>query len=71
MTINEQFMGGSLSPSARASAKQSQNLLLGKLRVAIVGPGTMSETDKDILEEAIANPTNFFSLGSSNKIILD
>lgn len=70
-SINEQFLGGALSPSANASAKQSQNLLIGKLREAIVGPGTLSETDRDLLEKAIANPTDFFTLKSSNKIKLD
>lgn len=70
MSINKQF-GSSLSPSARASAKQSQNLLIGKLREAIVGPGTLSETDRDLLEKAIANPTDFFTLASSNEIKLN
>lgn len=71
LNINKQFLGGALSPSASASAKQSQNLLIGKLREAIVGPGTLSETDRDLLEKAIANPTDFFTLGSSNKIKLE
>jgi demethoxyubiquinone hydroxylase (CLK1/Coq7/Cat5 family) len=71
LEINKQFLGGSLSPSARASATQSQNLLIGKLREAIVGPGTLSESDRGLLEDAIANPTDFFSLGSSNKIKLE
>lgn len=71
LDINEKFLGGALSTDARASARQSQNLLLGKLRLAIVGPGTMSETDKEVMEEAIANPATFFTLGSSNKIKLD
>lgn len=70
LKINDQFLGGALSPSARASAQQSQNLLIGKLREAIAGPGTLSETDRALLEDAIANPTDFFSLGSSNKIKL-
>lgn len=70
LSINKQFLGGALSPSSRASATQSQNLLIGKLREAIVGPGTLSESDRTLLENAIANPTDFFSLGSSNEIKL-
>ena len=70
LNINKQF-GSSLSPSARASAKQSQNILIGKLREAIAGPGTLSEGDRSLLEDAIANPTEFFSLGSSNQIKLE
>lgn len=63
--------GSSLSPSSRASAGQSQALLLGQLREILVGPGSMSEGDRTLMEDAIANPTNFFSLKSSNKIKLD
>lgn len=70
LKINDQFLGGSLSPSARAEAAKSQSLLVGKLRVAIAGPGTMSEGDRTLIESVIANPTDFFSLGSSNKIKL-
>lgn len=70
LKINKQF-GSSLSPSARASAKQSQNILIGKLREAIAGPGTLSEGDRSLLEDAIANPTDFFTLGSSNQIKLE
>lgn len=70
-TINEGFMGGSLSPEARASAQQSQTLLIGKLRVALIGPGTVNESEYKLLKDAISNPTDFFSLGSSNKLKLD
>jgi len=70
MDINKKFLGGALSTDARASASQSQKLLIGKMRLALVGPGTMSEGDRSLMEEAIANPTGFFSLGSSNEIKL-
>lgn len=70
LKINEQFLGGALSTDSRASAKSSQQMLIGKLREALVGPGSMSEGDRKLMEEAIANPTDFFSLKSSNKIKL-
>lgn len=70
LKINNQS-GASLSPSLRASAGQSQALLLGQLREILVGPGSMSEGDRSLMEDAIANPTSFFSLKSSNKIKLD
>ena len=69
-TINKGFLGGALSPSDRAAAKQAQNLLIGKLRVAITGPGPISEGERELIKDAIANPTSFFSLGSSNEVKL-
>lgn len=70
LEINKKFLGGSLSPSARSEAGTAQNLLIGKLREALVGPGTMSEGDRELIKSAIANPTDIFSLSSSNKIKL-
>lgn len=70
LKINKQT-GSSFSPSARASADQSQALLLGQLREVLVGPGSMSEGDRSLMEDAIANPTKFFSLASSNEIKLN
>lgn len=70
-TINEKFLGGTLSPSARASAQQSQTLLIGKMRVALIGPGTVNESEYKLLRDAISNPTDFFSLGSSNELKLN
>lgn len=71
LSINNKGLRAAFSFDDRASAKQSQTILLGKLREILVGPGSMSEGDKLILEEAIANPTDFFSLKSSNKIKLE
>lgn len=69
--INNKFMGGALSPEARASAQQSQTLLIGKMRTALIGPGTVNESEYKLLRDAISNPTDFFSLGSSNKLKLE
>lgn len=57
----------SLSVTDRAEAQTLQSSLIGALRVAIAGPGTMSETDKKLLESVIADPTRIFSLDASNK----
>ena len=62
--------GSSLSPSDRARAQTIQQVLVGQLRVPLTGPGAMSEGDRKLLENAIANPTTVFSLTSSNKIKL-
>lgn len=70
LDINNKFLGGALSTDARASAQQSQNMLIGKLRVMIVGPGAVNESEYKLLRDAISNPTDFFSLKSSNALKL-
>lgn len=70
LDINSKFLGGALSTDARASAQQSQNMLIGKLRVMIVGPGAVNESEYKLLRDAISNPTDFFSLKSSNALKL-
>ena len=70
LDINNKFLGGALSTDARASAQQSQNMLIGKLRVMIVGPGAVNESEYKLLRDAISNPTDFFSLKSSNSLKL-
>lgn len=70
LSINNKFLGGALSTDARASAQQSQNMLIGKLRTLIVGPGAVNESEYKLLRDAISNPTDFFSLKSSNALKL-
>lgn len=70
LDVNKKFLGGALSPQARATAQQSQNMLIGKLRVMIVGPGAVNESEYKLLRDAISNPTDFFSLKSSNELKL-
>jgi hypothetical protein len=45
-------------------------LLKGELRVEIVGPGAVSETEWRLLDSIIANPTKLASLDSTNKLAL-
>jgi hypothetical protein len=71
LTINNKFLGGALSTDARASAKQSQTLLIGQLREVLTGPGSVSDGERALMAEAIANPTEFLTLKSSNKIKLE
>lgn len=71
LNINKKGLKAAFSFDDRASAKQSQALLLGQLREILVGPGSMSEGDRSLMEDAISDPTSFFTLSSSNKIKLD
>jgi hypothetical protein len=45
--------------------------LIGKVREPIVGPGTMSETDRSALQTSIGDPTKFFSIDDNSTARLD
>lgn len=62
--------GKSLSPSIRAEADAITQSLIGMLRVPITGPGAMSEGERKLLENLVANPTDMFSLDESNRVKL-
>lgn len=57
----------SLSLEDRAEAKTLQQTLVGALRLPITGPGAMSEQERAMLENIIANPATIFSLDSTTK----
>lgn len=59
--------GSSISPSDRARANTISSILIGQLRLPIVGPGAVSEKELELLNNIIADPTRIFSLDSSNK----
>lgn len=56
--------GASLSPEKRAEANVRLKMLQGTIRELVVGPGTLSESDKEELEAVVANPAKFWSLDS-------
>lgn len=70
LAINRQD-GKSLNPQTIARAKVIQQSLIGALRVPITGPGAMTEGERDMLQDMIANPTDFFALDSNNKTKLE
>ena len=59
--------GASLNPKTRAKAKMLQNALIGQLRLAIVGPGAMTEKEMALMKEMIANPASIMSLDAVSK----
>lgn len=72
LEINEQFLGGSLDiTGARREAGALSKMLVGAMRVAIVGPGALSQHELKLLDQIVRNPTNIFSLKASNKTALD
>lgn len=81
-TYNDAFSGirqlqgmikkaSSLSPTDRAKASTVAEILKGALRVPIVGPGAVSESEWKLLDNIIADPTTLFSLSSTNKARLE
>lgn len=62
-------------PRFMARADAIRTALAGQMRIAIGGPGTMTQEDRDVLMTAIANPTaaiNFFAperLGELKKVL--
>lgn len=63
--------GKSFSREERARAQTLQNLLVGALRLEIVGPGAVSDGERKMLQDSIRNPTDFFSLDRSNSEALN
>lgn len=55
----------SWTPQDRAKADSTRLLLQGALRTAVLGPGTVNDGERAMLERLIANPTEIFSLGSN------
>lgn len=58
----------SWKPGDRAVADVLASMQRGGLRGAVVGTGAMSDKDQELLDDAIANPTRFFSYGQRDKV---
>ena len=58
------FEGGN---KIRAEIKTKLNLLRGKLRLAVIGPGAVSEYEQKILLEVIGDPTKFFQFDTNSR----
>lgn len=67
--INDQ-MGESLSPTAQGRALVEEMNLSAMLRTDIVGVGTVSNYEQQLIKRVTENSTNFFSLESKDRAIL-
>jgi hypothetical protein len=63
--------GKSISPEARTKAGQISRMLQAQLRVPILGPGTVNESEREILESIAADPTRIFSIDNNTKTALN
>ena len=53
-------------PMIKSEAEQLARAAQGALRLDIIGPGTVTDRDRALLESIVRNPTDIFSLQSSN-----
>lgn len=59
--------GKIISPEQRSKASVIVPILIGQLRLPIVGPGAVSEKELELLQTIIADPTKIISLDQNNK----
>lgn len=63
--------GTQQTPQIKAEADQLARTVQGAMRLDILGPGTVTDSDRKLLESIVRNPTDVFSLSSSNKKALE
>ena len=63
--------GTQQTPQIKAEADQLARTVQGAMRLDILGPGTVTDSDRKMLESIVRNPTDIFSLSSSNKKALE
>lgn len=71
LQIGDGGIGSDLNPATRARAETVSRKLKGALRLPIIGPGTVSETDQKILDAVVTNPTKLLSLSFAEKSALN
>lgn len=54
------------TPKIKAEAEQISRAVQGAMRLSIVGQGVVTDKDRALLESIVRNPTDIFSLKSSN-----
>ena len=67
--INDR-VGEFFSPSAQGEAEVEVMNLSAMLRTDIIGVGTVSNYEQELIKNVIRNPTNFFNLESKDRAIL-
>jgi hypothetical protein len=63
--------GASIDPTLRARGKSLSQQLVGKMRTAILGPGTINDSERKIMEDLAANPATVFSMDSVTRSALN
>lgn len=70
--IGSNFLGGALDiADARARAEQTQQFIVGKLRLEMFGPGVLTDTEQAIARRIIGNPAQLTKLTAVEVAKLD
>lgn len=56
------------NPVSRAKAEAIQTRVIGQMRQVLLGPGTISDTERELVKAVVANPTSIFTLASEGKL---
>lgn len=62
-------MGRTVNPVERSKAEQLQQILIGRTRLALLGPGAITDAEREIAKSVIANPTAIFQLAAGDKLV--
>ena len=62
--LTQSEKGSKFSMKDRAKAAQNVNSLVGKMRIAVVGPGPLTEPEREFIKSMIGNPLKFIGLKS-------
>lgn len=63
--------GSKISPKLRAKGRALSQQLAGAIRVGVLGPGTVNDNERKILEDMAANPATIFSMNSKSFAALE
>lgn len=58
----KQGVAGNLNPVTRGQAEIDMNTLVGKLRIALTGPGPLTDAERAMIKDTIGNTTSLTSL---------
>lgn len=58
----------SLNPYDRTMASSLQTRIIGQMRQVLLGPGTISDSERALVKEVIADPTSLMTIGASGKL---
>lgn len=56
------------NPVSRTKAEAIQTRVIGQMRQVLLGPGTISDTERELVKAVVANPTSIFTLASEGKL---
>lgn len=62
--------GKSINTETRTRASALSDMLKGQIREGVLGPGTVNDSERKILDRLVADPTAIFSLDANSRVAL-